>query len=302
MGERAYPKSIWIELTNKCNLRCEFCFHSNDSMTRKKGSMDFETFKKIIKDIEGFKPRLSLHHSGESFLHKDLLRFIGYAKEHGLYVGLTTNGTLIDKDNFSVLDSGLDQLNISLAGVDEEDYEMVRPGFDFSRISEKITLLAAEKVKRGSAMRITINVIKTKHNRSRVSRFKKRFGSIEGIDGVIVRKLMAWSDKVDVDRLEMDDIWFLSRKKSIAIYKYLMLKVFGRELCESVNRDSAILWDGTVVPCCVDFNANLKVGNIKESSFDDIWFGEEMERIRKMLRSHEAAKKHPICGPCLAKQ
>ncbi|MEW9093559.1 MAG: radical SAM protein [Clostridiaceae bacterium] len=109
---KEYPESIWIETTNYCNENCKFCFHYNNAMIRKRGYMSLELYKKIINKIGFFKPRIDLHHSGEPFLHKDLYEFINYAKKFDLDVGFTTNGTLIDKNNYYILKTGVNRINI----------------------------------------------------------------------------------------------------------------------------------------------------------------------------------------------
>ncbi len=107
-------------------------------MTRDKGMMTFQTFKKIIDDIKHFGPRVALHHSGESFLHKDLFGFIHYAKEADLTVGLTTNGTMLEKEDFEILNTGIDTLNVSLAGIEEADYRRIRSKENFNTIKKNI--------------------------------------------------------------------------------------------------------------------------------------------------------------------
>ena len=288
------PKDIYIEPTNICNLQCSFCFHANNAMRRKKGTMTFKTFKRLVDDVKSFKPNLVLHHSGESFVHKELFDFIRYAKKAGLRVSLTTNGTLVDKNDFEILDTGIDGINISLAGVDKEDYANVRPGTEFDTLMENITALAKNKLKRNLATKLTINVVETKFNRPKIPLFKKRIESINGIDGVIVRRLMDWGGTLDISKLHITPFW-----RSWAMYanKYFKLATKGT-LCEAINDGGAILWNGTVVPCCIDFNGTMTLGNINEQKFLDIWNGEKSNQIRKMLRSVENTKKHPTCGPC----
>ena len=69
-------------------------------------------------------------------------------------------------------------------------------------------------------------------------------------------------------------------------------------ICNAVYSSAGILWDGTVVPCCFDFNGAIPLGNVKEKDFLDIWNGPNMEELRRILGSKELAAKHPVCGPC----
>lgn len=292
---KSYPQSIWIEPTNYCNLNCIFCFQSNNTMTRKKGFMTYELFKKCIDDIEKFKPNIILHHSGESFLHKDLFKFIRYAKEKNFNVEMTTNGTLLSKNDFEILDTEIDGINISLAGVDEKDYINVRNKNKFDKIKNDIIILASKKVKMNIKIKININVILTNENKDRINKFKNFFESINGIDKVIVRNLMSWHGKVNVNSIKNTP----NELKQIVldIKEKFFIKFIG--LCPSVYLSAGILWDGTVVPCCVDFNGSILLGNINNKNFLDIWNGKNLKILRKSLKNKKIIKEHPVCGPCL---
>lgn len=276
-----FPKGIWIEPTNICNLKCTFCFHSNDSMKRQKGMMQQSLYKKIIDDVSCFDPEIILHHSGESLLHNKLYDFIRYAKQKGLKVGMTTNGTLLE---IEILDTGIDTLNISLAGVDEEDYQLVRPGYSFSDVVDKIKLISENRNKTC----IAINVVITKHNKNRISQFKKRFKSL--VDEIIVRKQIDWMGSVDVEPI---------KHNSFLVEMYMRFKAKSRYgLCQSLYNEAGILWDGTVVPCCLDFNGSISLGNINNDGFLNIWNGKKMYDLRKILKSSSLTKKHHVCGKC----
>lgn len=276
-------------------------------MTRAKEHMEFETFKKIISDIKEFKPTISLHHSGESFLHNELMDFIKYAKENGLEVVMTTNGTLIDKDNWAILNSGIDILNISFAGVDEEDYALIRQKNEYEKVKQNTIYIAARKVEKNVKMNIMVNIVQTQNNEDRITKFKEFYESLEGINDVLIRNLMDWHGEVDVEGLALE--------KKKGHNKYVMAawrrmhrifyKINGKQdhfnkgqICPSLYYSAGILSNGVVVPCCYDFNGDINLGNIKEKSFMEIWNGEKMEELRGILSSEKRTAKHPICGPC----
>jgi len=267
-------------------------------MTRKKGVMDFKLFKKIIDDIKDFKPAIVLHHSGESLLNQKLYDFIRYAKQQGLTVSMTTNGTLLRRDNFEILNTGIDSISISLAGVDEEDYRKVRPESNFQALINDITSFAAEKVKRKSNTIIRVNVILTKDNKNKIPQFKKFIKSIDGIDDIVIRRLMDWSGQVDVRNKKLSNLSFLLFMRLRHYYKQLC--AYRKDgLCPAINRGGAILWDGTVVPCCIDFNGTLALGNVKENSFLSVWNGDRANNLRAMLKSIKLTKGNSTCNNCL---
>jgi radical SAM protein with 4Fe4S-binding SPASM domain len=243
-----------------------------------------------------------LHHSGESFLHKDLFEFIHYAKEAHLTVGLTTNGTLLAREDFRILSTGIDSLNISLGGTGEEDYRRVRTADDFAVVKENILTLASRKRESGVKIRLCVNVVSTKYNKDSLEDFKEEISSVEGIDDVLVRRLLNWSGSVDVRDLSMNDSMDVDKKRRQHSLRRRLRQTLGglrpRNLCKSVHQSAGILWDGTIVPCCIDFNGTLALGNIVDGPFLDTWNGKKMARLRKMLRSRRLTKNHPICGPC----
>jgi radical SAM protein with 4Fe4S-binding SPASM domain len=284
-------------------------------MTRSKGMMTEDTYNRILSELRSFKPELTLHLAGESFLHKKLFEYIKYAKRAGFQVGITTNGTLLDIENFGILETGIDNINISLAGVDADDYRFIRNMGDYEEIKKNIIALAKKKTERKLNLKIYVNVTLTKHNRDRIKHFKKQFKSIEGIDGVIIRDLMHWGGGVDIKGLNLyyDGIrqtfsWIvLSNIFFYSLYRLLVLHNSWNELkhrvwCGDIISSVGFLWDGSVVPCCLDYNGSLILGNINETSFNNIWNGEKMEKLRVLLKSKRSIMNHPVCGPCKFKQ
>ncbi|HID0762295.1 TPA: radical SAM/SPASM domain-containing protein [Clostridium botulinum] len=297
---KEHPESVWIETTNYCNENCKFCFHYNNAMIRKKGCMSLDLYKKIINEIKFFKPRINLHHSGEPFLHKNLYEFINYAKEFNLNVGFTTNGTLIDKDDYYILRTGIDRINISLAGVDKEDYEFIRRGSSFDEIEEKIIKLANLKRINNFNTKIYINVTETEKNKGKIENFVDKFEGIEGIDGIIVRSLMTWSKSIDVSGMKINNNEKVNNFKNYRIVKVNNLHPINFSLCKGVYKNLGILWDGTVVPCCLDFQGYNNLGNLSEESFIDIYNGEKRKELLKELEDRSLVKtNNEFCRNCI---
>ena len=274
--------------------------------------MTLDTFNRIISDVKSFKPEISLHLAGEPLLHKDFITFVEIAKMNGLLVGVTTNGTLIKKDDYGILNSGIDIINISLAGMDREDYIRVRGTDGYDEMTQDIFGLARKKVMMKSPTKIYVNVTATEQNALSLAGFKTKFESVEGIDGVIIRELMDWQGSIDTANMKIKGFGFRGRiartvRENEVLYSIYTIirniknsrRLRGRTYCKSVYSSAGILWDGTVVPCCIDYNGSINLGNINEVGFMEIWKGEKMIQLRKNLRSVRSAKKHPICGQCL---
>lgn len=298
---KEYPESIWIETTNCCNEKCKFCFHYNNSMVRKKGYMSLELYKKIINEVKIFNPKINLHHSGEPFLHKDLYKFIDYANKFNLDVGLTTNGTLIDKDNYYILKTGINRLNISLAGVDKEDYEFIRKNSSFNEIEEKINKLANLKKMNNFNTKIYINVTKTEKNKDKIQRFINRFEDIDGIEGIIIRDLMTWSKSVDISEIKVNNSENINSFKEYTIVKIDNVHPINFSLCNSAYKGLGVLWDGSVVPCCLDFQGYNNLGNLSEESFISIYNGEKRKKLLNDLQHRNLIRENnKFCKNCMS--
>jgi len=280
-------------------------------MTRKKGMMTVDTFERILSEMESFKPGLSLHLAGESFLHKNLFGYIKQAKHLGFYVRITTNGTLLKENDYGILDSGIDYINISLSGADFEDYKLIHNTDNFYDIKNNIINLAKKKIEKNLNTNIYVNFVSTHNNKTQLIKIKNMFESIPGINGVIIRDLINWSGGIDIrksnlhysgirqicGRLILSNIVFL------ALYRLLIQRKSWNEFwnapwCPSINNSAGILWDGSVVPCCFDYNGELAMGNINEKRFLEIWNGPKMNKLRIMVKSRKSTFHHPVCGPC----
>ncbi|MDD3051776.1 MAG: radical SAM protein, partial [Candidatus Cloacimonetes bacterium] len=86
-----YPASIMIEPTNICNLRCPLCPSGNGTLTRKRGSIDFKLFEKIVEELHDKIFMLFFWNQGEPFLHKNMNEMVRYAAERKIYTTISTN-------------------------------------------------------------------------------------------------------------------------------------------------------------------------------------------------------------------
>ena len=261
-------------------------------MTRKKGMMSRQLFAKVVDEIADHDTKMvTLHHSGESFLHKGLFDCIRYAKGKGLTMAITTNGTLLDKDDFEILGTGIDVINVSFAGMNDEDYLSVRTRSGFAEVKNNVTKLADKKRELGARTKIKINVVATRNNIHKKDGFIKTFENIEGIDSVFIRELMDWHGNVDVDDMKY--------KRDMGIMDHLWgLKQRLKPPCPAVYTSVGILWNGDVVPCCFDYNGDLVMGNINNESIYAVWNSELYNDFRKSISTRRKIRKNEICARC----
>jgi MoaA/NifB/PqqE/SkfB family radical SAM enzyme len=129
----APPVCLYLEVTNRCNLLCETCPRTFETL-EPPADMSWELFTKIVDQVPNV-ARVVLHGVGEPMLVKQLPQMIRYLKDRGTYVLFNTNGTLMQPRRFQeLIDTGLDELRVSLDAADRETYLKVRGKDYFNRI------------------------------------------------------------------------------------------------------------------------------------------------------------------------
>src|ERR1700710_2682007 len=129
----APPVCLYLEVTNRCNLLCDTCPRTFEEL-EPPADMSWELFTRIVDQIPNI-ARVVLHGVGEPMLVRDLPRMIRYLKDRGTYVLFNTNGTLLQPKKFQALiDTGLDELRVSLDAADRASYLRVRGKDFFNRI------------------------------------------------------------------------------------------------------------------------------------------------------------------------
>ena len=258
--------SLIIEPTNTCNLRCTFCFVT-EGMTREGGFMEFDLFKKIIDDSPDLE-HLCMHNWGEPLLHKDIFKMIEYAKNKGVnYVVMNTNGTLLtDKMIDQIVDSKLDIIRFSIDG-SAETFKRVR-GVELKKIEQNINKL--KNVKEIRRPELKMGVV---------------FTIEEDTEGDVEDYITHWEKIVDHVRLQPKLI--TSPRTEVCP------EPFGKDYGKLV-----VLWDGRVIPCCVDYNANLTVGSVQNDTIQNLWKNEKMDLLRKQHLNGQFPDTCANCNEC----
>lgn len=121
-GRSSFPEAVTLFLTHRCNLRCKMCGQWGEGGVSKKQPKDYikeelslDEFKSVIDDISLFKPSITLF-GGEPLLYKNCIELIRYIKEKKMHCLMITNASLIESRAFDIVDSGLNELNVSLDG------------------------------------------------------------------------------------------------------------------------------------------------------------------------------------------
>ncbi len=139
-GKAALPEALTLFLTHRCNLQCKMCGQWGEGgVTRKQSSafikeeLDKERMHRLIDDVASFKPNITLF-GGEPLLYPECPELVKYIKQRGMHVLMITNGSMLENAAEQLVESGLDELNVSLDGA-RELHDQIRglPGL-FDRI------------------------------------------------------------------------------------------------------------------------------------------------------------------------
>lgn len=263
----------YLEITNVCNLNCVFC----PKTTRAKHTLTLDEFDTLTTRLQGEVKFLYLHLMGEPFLHPLLPQFLLMAREKGFIPVLTTNGTLLSQRT-DLLDALPHKLQISLHSHEGNDKENI------AQYINEVMPFATEAARRGCIVVLRL-WNEGGHNRMN-----------ETILQLIAQHLPEpWTPRADgwklTDNLfvESDNMFEWPDLEHAA---YTEDDVF----CYALRNQIGVLVDGTVVPCCLDHNGDLGLGNLYEHSLKHILASPRAQALYQGFTHHTAIE--PLCQRC----
>jgi len=260
-----YPSVLLIENTNCCNARCVMC--PRDTLTRKRGFMEFGLFEKIMKELAGArrKPIVHLHGFGEPLLDPLLPERIRLAKACGIeHTYIVTNASLLfPETSKKIIDAGLDRMKISFYGTDEESYNATMRGLDFKVSLQNVKdFMKIRKELKKRNPKLILQYLPQEANGAKIKEFQSLWSSMP--------------DKKAADCLNISSLDNFGGGKSYNIVGEKIVSV-----CFYPWTALSVLWDGSAVTCCVDYNGVQSLGDLNCQSLEEIWNGPVMSAIRR---------------------
>ena len=239
---------VYLEISNLCNLSCAFC----PGTKRRKHTMTRAEFSGLLPKLRPWTDYLYFHLMGEPLLHPDLECFLALAGEAGFRVILTTNGTLLAKQQQALLAApGLHKVNVSLHAFEANDLDMpfseyLEGCFRFGKAMEGKKLVAYRLWNQGG---------QNERNGEILACLEKFFPKpwAEERRGLRIgdRVYLEYGDKFDWPDLTAPD--------------------YGKGVfCHGLRDQIGVLCDGTVVPCCLDHDGDIPLGNLFRQSMEQI--------------------------------
>lgn len=255
-------KKVYIEITNICNLNCKFCPETN----RKKESMSLENFEEIIKKIHNHTNLVTLHVKGEPLLHNQLDGILKIIEKYNLKANITTNGTLI-KDKLQIIKNSkaIRQMNFSIHSITQNEKSNKQYLQDiFENVEELKDIIISyrlwnmQSIKENDINNSIIKAIEDYYNIQNLSKQLIQNNSIKLRDNLFINQ-------------DTEFTWPDINKK----------KIIEKGRCLALKDQVAILVDGTVVPCCLDNNGDIPLGNIFEETLEEILEKPKSREIKK---------------------
>lgn len=270
-------RKIYIEITNICNLNCSFCSQVN----RKKEYMSLNNFKEILNKIKDYTDYIYLHVKGEPLLNPNFIDMIKSCEEYNIKVNLTTNGTLFPQvvDKLKECKS-LNKINFSLHSENnipnycEEIFKSVE-----KLPSNVTTIYRLWTLKDNTLDEKSTDIV------NKISKYYEL--STETVEKIKKENNVKVSSTIYVD------------KDNEFEWPTLNYNETSNGYCYALKTQIAILVDGTVVPCCLDSDGIINLGNINNMSLEEIINSERYKNLQKSFQDRKPCEE--LCKKCTFK-
>jgi radical SAM protein with 4Fe4S-binding SPASM domain len=280
-------KKFYIEITSVCNLACTFCPQTK----RQANFIKIDDFIKRLDEIKPHTDYIYFHVKGEPLLHPKIDELLDLSHERGFKVNITTNGTLINKTKHKIMmKPALRQMNFSLHSFDghegstnKEEYVTTILSFVKEAVENSNVLISLRLWNLDSD-----NTTNLERNRNRqvLELIEKEFN----LNYKIEEKFVRGSGIKIADRI------YLNQDHEFQWPDLKEAEDEGKGFCHGLRNQAAILVDGTVVPCCLDGEGVINLGNINNTPFSEIVEGERANKLFDGFSRREVVEE--LCRKC----
>lgn len=265
---------VYLEISNVCNLRCLFC----PGTARKPKVMQPEEFCPLTEKLRPWTDYLYFHLMGEPLCHPHLEEYLRFAGEQGFKVILTTNGTLLQKQKEMLLNSpGLHKVNISLHAFEANDLAVpfekyLQECFAFGTAAAGSKLVVYRLWNHGGLEEKNQQILDLMHQAFPGDWVQERHGI-----RIAHRTYLEYGDKFDWPDLAAPENE-------------------GTSFCYGLRDQIGVLCDGTVVPCCLDHEGDIPLGNLHHQTMEEILESPRARAIYEGFSQGKAAEE--LCRRC----
>ena len=290
------PRSIQIECTTRCNLRCTFC--ERTYWTEKPADLKFDDVQKMVSHLPKLK-RVDLTGIGESLINPYFFKIVEFLKSRGIYVTLNDNFTLLsEKAARRIVELEVDQIFLSLDGATKETFEHIRVGADFDKVIFNTRQLM--QIKRKMATKkpeVKINTVVCSTNYQEVPALVNLahdmgIGMVQFVNVITFQNTENLNIKHINHKLQLKISQALNRARQLGVV--VKVELFDKlpvQQCDFPWKRNFVTYDGYVHPCCFTTQSGdrlahnrLSFGNLVEHSFEEIWQGKMYSKFRKKMQ------------------
>lgn len=266
-------KKIYIEITNNCNLACSFCSIDH----REKETITLEKMETLLKKINDYTDYVYLHVKGEPLLHPELEGILNLCEKYHKQVNITTNGTLLKEKCDLLNHPTIRQINLSLHSENKKENYLEDIFETVDKLNSKIIIYRFWTMDNGILNEKSIEIV------NKIINYYK-------LSPEIVEKIKTEKHIKIRDNLYMD-------KANEFVWPNLENKYNNDNgFCYALRDQLAILVDGTVVPCCLDSDRVINLGNIYEQTLEEIVNSNHYQEIKQGFCNRQVTEE--LCKHC----
>jgi MoaA/NifB/PqqE/SkfB family radical SAM enzyme len=289
-------RSIQIECTTRCNLKCTMCEISY--WTEKGGDLEVTNLQRMIEHLPKLK-RVDLTGIGEALMNRGFFNALRLLKSRGLYVTLNDNFTLMTEDAARrIVELEIDQIFLSLDGATKETYEKIRVGANFDKVvSNARRLIQIKQKMRKKRPEVKINTVVCSTNYQELPAIIELAHDI-GIGMVQFVNVMVFENTVNLDTTSMQQKVRTKFQEALARARQLgvlvKIELFDKqpvERCDFPWKRNFVTYDGYIHPCCYTTQTGDRAaqnqrsfGNLIAHEFGEIWNGELYSTFRRKMQ------------------
>ncbi|MBD98707.1 MAG: radical SAM protein [Verrucomicrobia bacterium] len=288
------PIAFAIEPTTACNLACPECPSGLRSFSRPTGNLKKEVYEKAIDELSKNALYLSFYFQGEPYINPNFLDMVSYARSKKMHTSSSTNAHFLNDENAKkTVESGLDRLIISIDGTSQEVYEQYRVGGKLEKVIEGTkNIVKWKKMLNSKSPLLIFQFLVVKPNEHQMQEVQALADEL-GVDELRFKTAQVYDYKKGNPLIPDNEQYSRYRKQHDGTYE---IKNKLDNHCWKMWHSCVITWDGKVIPCCFDKDAQFVMGNVVEQSFNTIWESDKYKSFRSQL--FKGRDQIEICKNC----
>jgi len=276
---------VYVEITNVCGLSCSFC----PTKELPSAQMDPDFFESVVRQLKPFTKEIACHVVGDPLTLPNLSEYLDIIHKHKMKAMLTTSGYFLKKHSYETLfHPAVKQINISL-----NSYNKNETALTFEQYITPVLDLCSAKCDREEALFINLRVWNLDEMMSERIFNQTLFGTLSSAFGTVLDLEKIYRDKPKSIRLENK---IRMHFDNYFEWPSLNNPIYGDGTCQGLQSHIAILAGGKVVPCCLDCDGIIALGDLREENLNDILSNDRTKNMLKGFKEGKAVE--TLCQKC----